>query len=143
MNDGPFSVPPGSPGAPYLQSSSVGNDDVIEVVFGAAQASVGAYFDTASSLFEGGLLQMEFYAGDTLLGTLSAVPNEGSFGGWVGGTAVEAIITRVIFREIDSDLPISFRIDDLMFAVPGPHAFGCLVAGCAMFGGRRRRAGKA
>ncbi|MFO0962037.1 MAG: hypothetical protein U0625_03930 [Phycisphaerales bacterium] len=136
---GAFGAPPAPSGVPYLQSNSVENDDVVEVVFGAAQSSVGAYFDTASNLFEGGSLRMEFYAGDTLLGILAAVPVGDTFGGWVGGTAGEAVITRVIFREMDADTPISFRIDDLTFEIPGPHVLGCLAVGGLCRGARRRR----
>jgi len=135
---GPFGAPPSPSGPPYLQSSSVGNDDTIEVVFGAAQASVGAYFDTASDLFTGGSLRMEFYAGDMLLGSLDAMPEPGTFGGWVGGTAGAAIITRVVFRETDPDAAISFRIDDLTFAVPGPASIACLAVGAVILLRRRR-----
>jgi hypothetical protein len=135
---GPFGAPPGASGLPYLQSSSVGNDDTIEVVFGAAQASVGVYFDTASDLFTGGRLVMEFYAGDALLGSLEAIPDAGTFGGWIGGTAGEATITRVVFRETDPDSAISFRIDDLTFTVPGPATIACLAVVVTILPRRRR-----
>ena len=132
-----FGLPPAPSGVPYLYSGSVGDQDVIEIEFGAAMESVGAYFDVTDSVTSGGTLQMEFYSGATLLGIVAAVPDAGTFGGFVGGSAGSAVIDRVIFRDIDFSLPVSFRLDDLMFQVPGPGAL-VLFAIAAMVGGRRR-----
>ncbi len=127
---------PAPSGSPYLYSGSVGNDDVIEVKFGVAQRSVGAYFNTFGDLLLSGALQLEFYDGDTLLGILAGIPDPGTLGGFVGGQADSAMITRVIFRDTDPDNPVSFRLDDLMF-VPAPGCLGLLLPCLCL---RRRRA---
>ena len=132
-----FGLPPAPSGLPYLYTGSVGDQDVIEIEFGAAMESVGAYFDVTDSVTSGGTLQMEFYNGATLLGIVAAIPDAGTFGGFVGGSAGSAVIDRIIFRDIDFSLPVSFRLDDVMFQVPGPGALALFVV-AAMVGGRRR-----
>ncbi|MBL8990849.1 MAG: hypothetical protein JNJ48_04630 [Phycisphaerae bacterium] len=134
---GGLADPPSISGGPLLYSMSVGNDDAIEVNFARAQRMVGAYFNILGDPTLSGQIVLEFYNGDSLLGVLPAVPIPGTFGGFIGGDAGAAVITRVIFRDTDTSAPVSFRIDDLMF-VPAPGAAGVLVLlGAAAF--RRRR----
>jgi len=128
-------APPAPSDSPFLYSGSVGMDDWIEVVLGAPQEAVGAYFNTAGSKFFGGVLQLELYSGDTLLGIVDATYDE-NWGGFIGASAGETIIDRVIFRDIDETIGISFRIDDFQF-VPAPG--GVLVLACAALARRRRR----
>lgn len=129
-------MPPSPSGRPYLYSGSVGVDDTIEVAFGAGQTAVGAYFDLAGSGSTVGVMQVEFYNGATLLGTLNAVPSVGT-GGFVGGATDSDLITRVVFRDIDTTLPISFRLDDVTF-VPAPGAAAALLV-MGLCTARRRR----
>jgi hypothetical protein len=129
-------IPPAPSGAPYLSTGTLDDEDVIEVLLGSPQESVGAYFDIAGAGLLVGNVQLEFYSGATLLGTLAAVPDAGTTGGFVGGSAGSAIIDRVIFRDIDPAFGVSFRIDDFTFAVPAPATvLPMLLAGFAV---RRR-----
>jgi len=130
----PF-APPSPSDSPFLYSGSDGVEDWIEVLLGAPQEAVGAYFNSAGSSSGDGVLQLELYSGETLLGMLATTPNA-TQGGFVGASAGEAVIDRVIFRDIDDTLPVSFRIDDFQF-VPTPGAAPLMLL--AALGRRRRR----
>jgi hypothetical protein len=123
----PSASPPAPSGGPYLYTETSDNQDIVEVLFGAPQESVGAYFNVEGSTPFFGVLQVEFYSGSSLLGILPATPEPGEFGGFAGGSAGAAVIDRVIFRDIDPTLPVSFRLDDVTFAVPEPASL-CLFA---------------
>ena len=132
-------APPSDAGAPYLFTLSSGADDAAEVTFDYGMTAVGAYFDLRGSGFTVTTMELEFYNGATLLGTVAAVPTVGSgvlSGGWVGGETDGDLITRVVFRDTDPPSGISFRIDDLRF-IPTPGTAALL--GLAGIAGIRRR----
>lgn len=134
FGEGDPAAPPAPSGGQFLYTGSDGMDDWIEVVLGAPQEAVGAYFNLGGGGTESAVVVLEVYSGDTLLGILETSPDE-NFGGFVGASAGRAIIDRVIFRDIDDSLPVSFRIDDFQF-VPAPG--GMLVIGLAALRRRRR-----
>jgi len=116
---GGASAPPAPSGGAYLYSGSVGNDDMIEILLGTPQEAVGAYFSILGGGGLLGMLQIELYSGDTLLGSLLASFDAGTSGGFLGASAGSAIIDRVIFRDIDDSIGISFRLDDVQFIPAG------------------------
>lgn len=137
----PGPVPPSDSGGAYLFTLSTGADDAVEVTFDHGMTAVGAFFDLRGSGFTVSTMNLEFYNGMTLLGTVAAVPTSGNnvlSGGWVGGATDGDLITRVVFRDTDPTSGISFRIDDLRF-IPTPGT-AMLIGAAGLVGVRRRRA---
>ncbi|HZW10702.1 MAG TPA: hypothetical protein VFF69_12430 [Phycisphaerales bacterium] len=114
VTDAPDGLPPSDSGAPYLYTRSVGNDDTIEISFDSPKTAAGAYFNLEGAR-QNAVVDLEFYRGDDLVGTLPAI----GFEGFLGGHADGASFDRIVFRDVDYANSISFRIDDLML-VPSP-----------------------
>ena len=88
-------LPPAPSGSAYLYTGTSNNQDVVEVLLGAPQESVGAYFNVEGAPPFFGVLQVEFYSGSSLLGILPATPEPGTFGGFAGGSAGHASLTAL------------------------------------------------
>jgi len=127
----PPAYPPSPSGPPYLETATFNGQDIINVQFTMPQSAAGAYFDVQGNPPLFGIVVVDFYSGPTLLGTLAATPNPGTFGGFVGGNVGSTILTRVDFRDIDPAFGVSFRIDDLLF-VPEPTS-SCLFLLATLF----------